>query len=169
MSKRFKTIFLSITIVIPFLIYCIIYYKPIFENAPFRANELVSVQIEWGTGQNLMNRYNSETGVYQYLNPADSVITIQVKLRKDDMLFIHGKASELGFWNFPELIANPGEDITKTPAPRYVITMKYKRKSKSVTYVSDYHDIPKLKNVAEQMQKMVISTINTAEDRYGAN
>lgn len=168
MSKRFKTIFLSVTVVLPFLMYCYFYYKPIFENAPYRADEFVSIDINWGTGPKLENSYNSATGKYQYLNPSDSLITTVVKLKKDDMLFIHGKASELGFWNFPEIISNTNEDPAKSPAPRYVMTMHYKRKSKTVTYVSDYKEVPKLKNLAEQMQKLVINTVNTAEDRYGS-
>lgn len=167
MSKRFKTIFLAITVVLPFLIYCVIYYKPIFENAPYRADQFVSIEIKWGTGPKLENSYNSATGAYQYLTPQDSLVTKVVKLKKDDMLYIHGKASELGFWNFPDLIAASYDDPAKSPAPRYVMTMHYQRKSKTVTYVSDYTEIPKLKNLAEQMQKLVITTINTAEDRYG--
>ena len=68
MTSRGKKIFLFLTVVVPFLIYGIIYYAPIIRNAPFKAKEFVSLEYKWGAGKNLENSYNSATGEYKYLN-----------------------------------------------------------------------------------------------------
>ncbi|RZL62134.1 MAG: hypothetical protein EOO93_10255, partial [Pedobacter sp.] len=80
MTSRGKKIFLASTIIIPFLIYCIVYYAPIIRNAPFKAKEFVSLEYKWGAGNNLENSYNSATGEYKYYNNNDSLITTKIEL-----------------------------------------------------------------------------------------
>lgn len=167
MSTRAKKIFLLFTIVVPFLAYCVIYYTPMFRNAPFKSTEFESIEYKWGVGNNLENTYNSATGDYQYVDGRDSVIKTNVKLRHNDMLYLHSKAAEIGFWNFPDLIANQGTNLDSNKALRYEITFNYKKKSKKVTYLTDYNEIPKLKGLAEQMKSLVSQSINDAEERYG--
>lgn len=166
MSTKAKKIFLLLTIVVPFLAYCVIYYTPMIKNAPFRSNEFVSLQLKWGAGNDLVNSYDSATGDYQYLNAKDSLIKKNVKLRENDIIYLHNKANELGLWNFPDLIANEGTDLNKSKVLRYVIQFNYKRKSKKVTFLTDYNDIPKLRDVATQMKTLVEKTVNDAEERY---
>lgn len=167
MSTRAKKIFLALTIVVPFLIYCVVYYTPMLRNAPYKLKEFESLEFKWGMGNNLENTYNSATGDYQYVDAKDSVIHTNVKLRENDILYLHSKASELGFWNFPDLIANQGTDLKTDTVPRYVMKFNYKKKSKTVTYLADYNEIPKLKALAEQMKTLLQQSINDAEERYG--
>lgn len=167
MNTRAKKIFLALTIVVPFLIYCVVYYTPMLRNAPYKLKEFESIDFKWGMGNQLENTYNSATGDYQYLNAQDSVIRTNVKLRKDDILYLHSKANELGFWNFPDLLANRGTDLKTSGVPRYVMTFNYKKKSKTVIYLADYNEIPKLKGLAEQMKTLLQQSINDAEERYG--
>jgi hypothetical protein len=166
MSTNAKRIFLLLTIVVPFLAYCIIYYTPIIRNAPFRSNEFVSFTYKWGMGNDLVNSYNSATGEYQYLDKRDSLIKTNVKLRQNDIIYLHNKANELGYWNFPDVIANAGTDLNKSKVLRYVFQFNYKRKSKKVIFVTDFNDIPKLGDVAGQMRTLVENTINDAQERY---
>lgn len=166
MSNKTKKLFLILTVVVPFLAYCVVYYIPMFKNAPYKIGEFESIDFKWGEGNDLVNHYNSATGDYQYLDGKDSLVKVNVKLRKDDILFLHSKANELGFWNFPELIANDTA-LTASKAPRYIMTFNYKKKSKQVTFVSDYNGTPKLKGLAEQMKTLLLQTINGAEERYG--
>ena len=166
MSTRAKQIFLFLTIVVPFLGYCIIYYTPILRNAPFRSDEFVSFQFQWGAGNDMPNIYDSATGRYEYLDRNDSLIKTNVKLRPNDISYLHNKMNELGYWNFPELIANADTDLKKSKVLRYVFTFNYKRKTKKVIYLTDYNDIPKLATVAGQMKTLVEQTINDAEERY---
>ena len=167
MSSKAKKLFLVLTVVVPFLAYCVIYYLPMFKNAPYKLAEFESLQIKWGEGNDLVNSYDSATGEYHYLNGRDSLIKVNVKLRKDDILYLHSKANELGFWNFPELIANAGTDLKTSKVPRYVMQFNYKKKSKVVTFVSDYNEIVKLRGLAEQMKTLMLQSINEAEERYG--
>jgi hypothetical protein len=166
MSTKAKKIFLAFTIVVPFLAYCIFYYAPMIRNAPFKSTEFVSFEYKWGFGNDLVNSYNSATGAYTYLDNKDSLIHTNVKLRKNDIIYLHSKANELGFWNFPDLIANRGTDLDSSKVPRYVMKFHYKRKSKNVTFLADYNEIPKLQKVAGQMKTLLEQTINDAEGRY---
>jgi hypothetical protein len=169
MSSRGKKIFLALSIIVPFLIYCVIYYRPMIKNAPFKSTEFVSLQYKWGVGKVLENSYDSSTGEYHYLNAKDSLVKTNVKLRKNDIIFLHSKANELGLWNFPDVIANRGSDLTSDKVLRYELQFNYKRKSKKVIIMSDYQEIPKLMSVATQMRTLVADAINDAEERYSKN
>ncbi|WP_256004705.1 MULTISPECIES: hypothetical protein [Pedobacter] len=166
MSSRAKKIFILFTIVVPFLIYCVIYYTPMLRNAPFKSAEFESIEYKWGVGDKLENSYNSATGEYIYVNVRDSVVRTNVKLRQNDIIYLHNKANELGLWNFPEVIANTGADLKSPRVLRHEIRFNYKRKSKQVTFMADYNEIPKLRDVAGQMIKLVRQSISDAEIRY---
>jgi len=166
MNSKAKKIFIFLTVVVPFLAYCIIYYIPIIRNAPFKSVDFVSFQYKWGEGKELANSYDSATGDYQYLNSKDSLVKTNVKLRKNDIIFLTHKANELGFWNFPDIIANKGADPRESKVLRYTIQFNYKKKSKKVEYVSDYDEIPKLRDVAVQMKTLLEQVIDEAEERY---
>eukprot|EP01133_Synstelium_polycarpum_P010075 gene10075-11751_t len=166
MTSRGKKIFLILTVVVPFLIYCIVYYAPIIKNAPFKSSEFVSLQFKWGVGKDLVNSYDSSTGNYQYLNNKDSLIKTNFKLRTNDIIYLHNKANELGLWNFPDVIANRGADLNSSKVLRYEIEFNYQRKKKKVILMSDYNEIPKLRDVSTQMKNLVAQSINEAEERY---
>lgn len=167
MSNRGKRIFILVSIVIPILIYCYFYYEPMLRNAPFKSAEFVSIKYKWGVGEKLENTYDSSTGDYQYMTAKDSLVKTNVKLRKDDIIYLHNKATQIGFWNFPDLIANRTADTTNAKVLRYELEFNYKRISKKVVYLSDYKEIPKLRDLAVQMKTLVEQTINGAEERYG--
>jgi len=166
MTSKGKKIFLALTIVVPFLIYCVVYYTPMLRNAPFKSKEFVSLQFKWGVGPVLENSYDSATGDYQYVDTRDSLVKTNVKLRKNDIMYLHNKANELGLWNFPEVIANAGEDLKSAKVLRYELQFNYKRKSKKVVFMTDYGEMPKLRDVAGQMVKLISQSINEAEERY---
>ena len=166
MNSKTKKIFLALTIIVPFLAYCVFYYMPILRNAPFKSVEFESFQFKWGVGSVLENTYDSSTGDYQYVDSRDSIVKTRVKLRSKDMLYLHSKANELGLWNFPDVVANKGSDLKSPKVLRYEIQFNYKRKSKKVIYLTDYNEIPKLKDVSAQMIKLISQSINDAEERY---
>jgi len=164
-SSRGKKIFLALSIIVPMIIYCYIYYKPIIQNAPFRKKDFVSMEYKWGIKDTLENHYNSATGDYQYISNVDSVVRKKVFLKSDDILFMHAKANEIGLWNFPDTI---GKKSAKALAvPRYDILFKYKEKSKHVVVYGDFDGNPKLLDAAVQMRKIIEETLNQAEKRTG--
>jgi hypothetical protein len=164
-SSRGKKIFLAITIIVPMIIYCYIYYKPIIQNAPFRKKDFVSMEYKWGVKDTLENHYNSVTGEYQYVNNVDSIVRKKIFMNSNDVLYMHGKANEIGLWNFPDTI---GKKSAKSMAvPRYDILFKYKEKSKHVVIYGDFDGNPKLLDAAVQMRKIIEETLNLAEKRSG--
>ncbi|MET4081842.1 hypothetical protein ABIB40_001793 [Pedobacter sp. UYP30] len=165
MSNKAKKIFLALTVIVPFIIYCVAYYIPIFRNAPFRLNDFVSVQYSWGVNDSLENHYNSVTGEYQYINSRDSMVRKKVLLNHDNIIYLHSKARELGLWNFPDTLGE--KSPTSKQIPRYVIVFNYKEKSKRVVIYANFDGNPKLVGAAVGVRKAIEETINMAERRSG--
>lgn len=165
MSTRGKKIFLAICILVPFILYCVYYYGIMIKNAPYKFSEFESIAFKYGLGDSLINQFDSRTGIYQYVNENDSLIKTHVKLSKDDLLYLHRKASELGFWNFPEKLSGSNNPSRSTYSPHYYLQYNYRRKSKHVLLDYDYNANPKLADAARQLMKEVSTVINDAEDR----
>jgi len=166
MSERSKKIFLAICIIIPFIVYCYVYYSQMFRNAPYRFADFESIVLAYGEGDSLVNRFDSKTGIYQYLDRRDSLVSDTVRLRSDDLQYLHGKAAQLGFWNLPEDMTSAEDNTTAArPAPRFHLQYNYKEKSKTVTLDSDFDGNPKMMEAAKSVIDEVIRVINDARDR----
>lgn len=165
MNERGKKIFLAICIITPFLLYTVYYYSIMVKNAPYRFSDFESITFKYGLGDSLVNSYDSKTGVYQYVNSRDSIVKTQVKLRKDDLLYLHRKAAELGFWNFPDKIASENDSNRSTKSPHYYLEFKYKDKTKHVLYDAAYQEQPKLSDAAKSLITEVGNMINDVRDR----
>ncbi|OOQ62293.1 hypothetical protein BC343_02015 [Mucilaginibacter pedocola] len=132
------------------------------KNAPYKFSEFNYVSLEFGYRDSLLNKYNSQTGEYQYVNKKDSVIKMHMRLNEADLLYLHRKAADLGFWDFPtnEL----GSDSAKHVA-RYIITFSYKRKTKKVTFDANYDGPEKLVDANERLIKEIQKKLDEAEKR----
>jgi len=161
-SNRSKKIFLLLSVVVPFLFYCVYYYGMMIKNAPYKFSEFQSIQFQYGYKDSLLNKYDSRTGDYQYLNKKDSLVKMHLKLTNDDLLYLHRKAAELGFWDFP---TNELNLESKLRAPRFIIQYNYKRKSKKVTYDANYDAPDKLKDANERLVKEIQKMLDEAESR----
>lgn len=164
MSDRTKKIFLAVCIVVPFLLYCFYYYSQMFKNAPFRFSDFESIVLKYGTGDDLVNQFDSSTGRYQYLNVRDSLVIDTVRLRKDDFQYLHGKATQLGFWNLPDDMTS-GDATGGQPVPRFYLQYNYKEKSKEITLDADFDGNPKMRDVAKSIVDEVMRVINDVRDR----
>lgn len=165
MSDRGKKIFLGICIIIPFVLYSAYYYGIMVKNAPYRFTDFESLRFQYGLGDSLINSYDSKTGIYKYVNSRDSLITTTVKLRKDDLLYLHRKAAELGFWNFPDELNGDLNSDSRRTFPKYHLEYRYKEKVKSVTYEANYQGDPKLRDAVRSLITEVDNMINDARDR----
>jgi hypothetical protein len=163
MSERGKKIFLAICIILPFLLYCGYYYSLMIRNAPYRFSDFESMTFKYGLGDSLINSYYSKTGAYQYINSRDSLVKDTVRLRKDDLHYLHLKAADLGFWNFPNEISSE-DDGSGRKSPRYFIEFKYKEKTKSVLYDVRNTEDPKLNNAAKSLITEISNMINDTRD-----
>jgi len=166
MSDKAKKIFLAICIIVPFIIYCIVYYSAMVKNAPFRFADFESIEITYGTPSEMVNKYNSKTGEYQYLTKDDVLIKDTVRMRKDDLLYLHRKAQELGFWNVDNNMTNEKRDSSlNQEVPRYILKYTYKDKAKEVTLDADFVGPDKMKDAAKSTVDAVMTMIAEAKAR----
>ena len=166
MSFKAKKIFLLLCIVVPFLFYCVYYYSGILRDAPFKFKEFKSFSIQYGTGDSLLNRYNSATGEYQYLNKHDSLVKMHMWLTGSDKLVLHQKAAELGFWDFPSDERNSDTShLHGAKPPRYIIQYNYIHTSKKVVFDANYLGPQKLVDANQQMIAEIKAVLNGAEAR----
>ncbi|MBB5394528.1 hypothetical protein [Mucilaginibacter sp. AK015] len=166
MTTQSKKIFLFASIIVPFLLYCIYYYGMILKNAPYKFSEFESMQFQYGYGDTLLNKYDSKTGDYQYVNKRDSVIKMKLRLSKNELLYLHRKAADLGFWDFPAKELNPS---VKGRVPRFVTQFNYQHKSKKVVYDASYDGPEKLVDANQRLLKEIQKVLNEAEARQRNN
>jgi hypothetical protein len=166
MSNKSKKIYLALTIIVPFMLYCVYYYSEMIKKAPFRSTDFEGFVLKYGEGNDLINQYDSKNFHFQYLNQKDSLVQTTVKLRKDDLLYLHHKAAELGFWNLPdELIMSDSTSATSQQSPHFYLEMNYKEKSKSVLIDARYIGNSKMYDAAKSVINVAQQVIKDAEDR----
>ena len=164
MSDKAKKIFFTLTIVVPFLLYCVYYYSHMIKNAPYKFSEFKSFVFKYGTSDSMVNIYNSGTGDYQYLNRKDSLVKTNLPLHNSDLLYLHRKAAELGFWDFPVQELADSTKIKGKPL-RYYIEFNYQRKSKKVWFDESFGGDPKLKDANETLIKEIRGILAAAEEK----
>ena len=163
MQNRGKKIFLLLTITVPFLFYCLYYYGMMVKNAPYKFVEFESLVFQYGESDSLVNKYNSKTGEYQYINSNDSLIKKNLRLNKDDLLYLHRKAADLGFWDFPALELGDTSARNGVKPPRYLIEFNYQRKSKKVLFDASFNGPAKLKDANERLIKEIMNVLADKE------
>ncbi|SFG78789.1 hypothetical protein [Pedobacter insulae] len=139
------------------------YYFISLKKAPYTVASFKSFTFKWGTSSNLENAYLSSDGSYHYLNNRDSLIETRVKLRTNDIIFIHNKINELGLWELPNIVGKPN---SKGNSPVYELQFNYEQKSKKITIYSDFDQDPQLLDSAMRIVELIQQTINEAETRY---
>ena len=169
MSDRSKKIFVILSVGVPFLLYCAYYYGMMIKNAPYKFSEFDSIVFEYGPGDSLINKYNSKTGDYQYMSRGNKLIKKHLKLSKDQLHYLHHKAADLGFWNFPANEVNDSLKNSPVKPPRYLIEFNYKRKSKKVMFEEAYDGDPKLKDANERLIKEIEKVIDEADQQQNGN
>ncbi|WP_259069629.1 hypothetical protein HDF24_16010 [Mucilaginibacter sp. X4EP1] len=166
MSDKAKKVFLLLTIIVPFLLYCVYYYSRMLKNAPYKFTEFKSFVFKYGYGDSLVNTYNSLTGEYDYVNKKDSLVKSTLLLTKDDLLYLHRKAADLGFWDFPtkELNSDTTDFHGRKPL-HYYIEFNYERKSKKVLFDESFKGDDRLKDANVDLVKEIMHVLADAEDR----
>jgi hypothetical protein len=164
MDSRFKKIFLISAVVVPFMAYCVYYYAGVFKNAPYKFTEFDSMIFEYGPGDSLVNKYNSKTGDYQFVDNHDSLVKKHLHLSKDDLLYLHRKAADLGFWDFPSMELGDTTIKQNGAKPlRYLIEFKYKRKTKRVLYDATFNGDPRLIDANQRLIKEIVKVLDEEE------
>lgn len=165
MSDRAKKIFLGICIIVPFFLYCFYYYSIMLKNAPYRFSDFENIVLKYGTSDELTNQFDTRTGVFQYMNSQDSLVIDTIRLRKDDLLYLHRKAAELGFWNLPDDMTTSERTTQGGEVPRFYLQFNYLEKSKEVTLDADYPGNPKMTGTAKAVIDEVRRVMSDAQSR----
>ncbi len=166
MSDKAKRIFLGVCIIAPFLIYCVYYYSAMVKNAPYRFSDFESIEITYGYPDSMLNHYNSKTKEYNYLTKDNELVKDSLKLRNDDLLYLHRKAQELGFWNLPnDMTADLSLRPSDAKVPRYKLTYNYKEKSKTVIFDPDFAGPAKMVDAGRTTIDEVVRMLATAKSR----
>jgi hypothetical protein len=142
------------------------YYRQIFKNSPYEFTEFKSFVFKYGVRDSMLNTYNSATGEYQYLNNRDSLIKTHLYLNKSELLYLHHKAGELGFWDFPS--SELSKDTTNFGGVKplhYLMQFNYQQKSKTVLFETSYDGPQNLKAANSMMIKEIEKVLTEAEDR----
>ena len=158
-----KNLSLIATLAVILIIALVGYYVISLKKAPYSVTDFESFTYKWGVGDSLLNSYSSNNGSYEYVNNRDSLIKTHVKLRANDIIFIHNKINELGLWSLPEII---GKKVENSKSPVYDLQFIYKEKSKRILIYSDFDGNPQLLDSAIQIKNIVQQAIDEAESRY---
>ncbi len=165
MTDRTKKIFFACTIIVPILLYCGYYYGMMVKNAPYRFSDFQYLRFEYGMGDSLVNIYNSKTGEYQYRTKSGNIKNFNMKLSKDDLLYLHRKAADLGFWNFPNVEEGDTENGKKRITPHFLIEFVYAKKTKKVLFDEAYNGDPKLKDANVRLIKEIQKVLDDREKK----
>ncbi len=142
------------------------YYFINLKQSKYPVSSFISLNFKWGTGDTLLNSYSSKTSDYQYLDNKDSLIHKRVKLRANNIIFVHSKANELNLWELPDIIVNKGADLKSKRVLRYEMIFNYKEKTKKIIYLTDYDENPVIAGQVDQLQMLIKGVLDEIEDRY---
>jgi hypothetical protein len=142
------------------------FYRSIFKEAPYGFSELKSFVFKYGDKDSLVNQYNSASGEFQYLNKSNSLVKTHLYLTTTDLLYLHRKAAELGFWDFPANEVNSDTTNTNGIKPtEYLVEFNYLHKSKTLLFTANYDGPQQLTENSKQLIKEIQAILRGAEDR----
>jgi hypothetical protein len=141
-------------------------YGKIFKQSPYNFSELKSFVFKYGPGDSLINQYNSATGDYQYIDKTGKTKKKKLYLSTNDMLYLHHKAVELGFWDFP---ADERDTDTTFKSNQeslgFFIQLNYKRQSKTVMFNTNYAGKQELIDANREFVMDIQNVLSKAEER----
>ncbi len=141
-------------------------YQQIFAPSPYDFSEFKSIVFKYGEGDSLVNQYNSATGEYQYLDRSNHTVKTKLYLTANDLLYLHRRAAELGFWNFPEKEVNPDTTNTNGVKPiTYLVGFNYQHKSKKVLFSTNYNGPQPLIEANRELIKEIQDIMSGAGER----
>ncbi|MFD1255411.1 hypothetical protein ACFQ3S_01265 [Mucilaginibacter terrae] len=163
MTDKSKKIFFALTVILPIAFYCVYYYGMMIKNAPYRFSDLQYIRFEYGLGDSLINKYDSRTSAYQYVTRSGKLKKLTMRITNEDKLYLHRKASDLGFWNFPAVEEGDTYQGKKLKSPRYLIEFAYKNKVKKVLFDQAYNGDVNLKDANLRLIKEIQTILDERE------
>jgi hypothetical protein len=142
------------------------YFREMFKDAPYEFTDFKSIVFKYGVRDSMINSYNSATGDYQYLDKRNSLVKTNVMLNQDELLYLHHKATELGFWDFPANELN-SDTISRTGGKplRYLVEFNYRHNGKKVLFDTNYDGPVMLFEANTRLIQEIERVLQEAEDR----
>lgn len=140
------------------------YYLSSFKKSPYAVTSLESFSLKWGFANELKNSYSSSTGDYTFVDRRDSLVKTHVKLRANELIFIHSKLNEMGFWTLPEQVGAAQSESTC-----YELELNYAESRKRLKVYTHDDRNPQQLDSAMRIISLVQKTIDEAESRYTRN
>jgi hypothetical protein len=141
-------------------------YQQMFKPLPYDFSEFKSIVFEYGENDSLVNQYNSATGEYQYLDRSNSLIKTHLYLTATDLLYLHRKAAESGFWDFPSKEINTDTTNNNGVKPtEYLVELNYQHKTKKVLFSTNYEGPPELIEANRLFIKEIQDILSQAGER----
>ena len=142
------------------------FFREMFKDAPYEFGDFKSIVFKYGVRDSMINSYNSATGEYQYLDKHDSLVKTNVMLNEDELLYLHHKATELGFWDFPANELN-SDTTSRTGAKplRYLVEFNYQHNGKKVLFDTNYDGPEKLFEANTRLIQEIERVLQEAEER----
>lgn len=140
MTDKQKKLYLTIMVIVPFLLYSIYYYYQLIRKAPYQFAEFQSIQIHYQKPGLLGYRYDSSTGLYQYVEANGDTISKCLLFSVDTLQQFHRKLVEALFFDMPRQMQGkiPALSGAETP-PSYFLKANYARKSWQICW-NKYYD-----------------------------
>lgn len=85
-------------------------------------------------------------------------------LSKDNLLYLHRKAADLGFWNFPEVSIGDITADKNIKTLHYLIEFVYKDKTKKVLFDQNYDGDLQLKDANMRLIKEIQGVLDEQEE-----
>ncbi|RZK50141.1 MAG: hypothetical protein EOO99_02845 [Pedobacter sp.] len=133
------------------------------KRNPHQASQLESMQVAWGKSFGKVNKYNSQSGDYQFVDSRDSLFKVNFKLRKSEVIYLNAKLFELGFWDLPEMM---GSNKKAVDQDYFYLEVKYKDKLKKLEIYSDYESKGLELDSALKIKAAVKGLLEASLERY---
>ena len=141
-------------------------YQQIFAPSPYDFSEFKSIVFKYGEADSLVNQYNSATGEYQYLDRSNHIVKTKLYLTGNDLLYLHRKAAEVGFWDFPANEVNTDTTGSNSVKPiEYMVALNYLHKTKTVLFSTNYNGPQRLVEANRELIKEINEIISGAGER----
>ena len=136
MSQRFKKIYLTVMVVVPFLAYCGYYYSEMIRKAPFSFDEFRTIQVDFKAPDGRETQIDVAGGTVAYTLPNGKVFRDTVSFNAAELQEFHRALYTNNFFELPHHMRNEGSRDTTTGL--YTIEAFYERKQYRVEYETNY-------------------------------
>lgn len=143
-----------------------VYYMTQIKKSSHHASTFIGLVYKWGVGDTLQNMYDSKSGKYQFMSQRDSLITMNFKLRPNNIIYLHSMINREDLFSLPEIIANPDTELKSNSILRYEFVFTYHNEIKKFTFFTDYSQEPSILYKAKALQGLVEQVVKEAEERY---